>query len=87
VIGGLEELRELELWFAERGHELDYELATAAGVADPDWMAIVVRLESNKRTPAYITGYGATKLDAARSAQRRFLRSASGLQEPPVRTA
>jgi hypothetical protein len=70
----LEELRTLEAWFAERGHELDYELGTGSGAGDPDWMAIVVRAEGDRRTPAYVTGYGTTKLEAARSAQSRFLR-------------
>ncbi len=72
-----EELRALETWFAERGHELEYELATGSDADEPDWMAIVLRVESGRREPAYVTGYGTTKLEAARSARRRFLRTLS----------
>lgn len=71
------ELHALEAWFGAHGHELEYDLATGSGVDPPEWMAIVVRVDGNRRTPAYVTGYGATKLDAARSAKRRFLRQYS----------
>ena len=69
-----EELQALEAWFAERGLKLEYDLGTGSSADDPDWMAVVIRADDKGRTPAYITGYGTTKLDAARSAQRRVLR-------------
>jgi hypothetical protein len=37
-------------------------------------MAIVLRANQGGRMPAYLTGYGDTKLEAARSARARFKR-------------
>lgn len=71
-----EEIRAIEAWFAERGYALEYELTTG-GVLEPGWMAVVVHADRTTPVPAYITGYGATKLEAARSAYQRFLRQVS----------
>lgn len=68
-----EEIQTIEAWFAERGYALEYELTTG-GVLEPGWMAVVVHVDRSVPVPAYVTGYGATRVEAARSASQRFLR-------------
>lgn len=66
-----DELQVLEEWFASRQFFLEFEIATGGRVVDASWMAIVRHADGR---PAYVTGYGPTKLDAARSACHRLLR-------------
>jgi hypothetical protein len=65
-----EELRVLEEWFATHGYVLEFEVADTRRV-EAAWMAIVRHSDGR---PAYVTGYGQTRLAAARSACHRLLR-------------
>ena len=68
---GEDERQVIEEWFARRGFHIEYEIADGGRVLGSSWMAIVRHAAGR---PAYVTGYGETKPDAARSACHRLLR-------------